>query len=133
MWSKYFWLSLAERAIKSFAQGLIVVWPIGENALGLWQIDWKTALLSAALYAGASVLTSIISAPLGPDGSPSLVGEPPKQPAAVLEDDAAPDPVPDPEDATPSGRHVLDDDPDDVPARNYMTRNEIARREERKI
>ena len=36
-------------------------------------------------------------------------------------------------DATPSGRHVLDDDPDDVPARNYMKQNEIARREERKI
>ena len=40
---------------------------------------------------------------------------------------------PDPADETPSGRHVLDDDPDDVPARNYMTQNEIARREDRKI
>lgn len=39
----------------------------------------------------------------------------------------------DPADATPSGRHVLDDDPDDVPARNYMTQNEIARRADRKI
>lgn len=116
MWSRHFWLSLTERAVKSFAQGLIVVWPIGENALGLWQIDWKTALLSAALYAGASVLTSIISAPLGPDGSPSLVGEPPKQPAAVLEPDPA-----DPEDATPSGRHVLDDDPDDLPVSHFQT------------
>lgn len=120
MWTRYFWLSLAERALKSFCQGLLVVWPIGENALGLWQIDWRTALLSAALLAGASVLTSILSAGVGPDGSPSLVGEPPKQPAAVLESD---EPKPG-DDLTPSGRHVLDDDPDDVPVRHYLTRDE---------
>lgn len=115
MWTRHFWLSLAERALKSFCQGLIVVWPIGENALGLWQINWQTALLSAALYAGASILTSIVSAPFGPDGSPSLVGEPPKEPAELLEVD----PAPDPEDVTPSGRHVLDDDPDDLPVSHF--------------
>ena len=117
MWSKYFWLSLAERAVKSFAQGLIVVWPIGENALGLWQIDWQTALLSAALYAGASVLTSVISAPLGPDGSPSLIGEPPKEPAELLDQATVAD--------AKVHDHALDGDPDEVPARNYMTEQEV--------
>jgi hypothetical protein len=129
MWTKYFWLSLAERAVKSFAQGLIVVWPIGENALGLWQINWQTALLSAALYAGASMLTSIISAPLGPDGSPSLVGEPPKEPFAeppagvwVHQSDEL-------DQATIADAkvhdHALDGDPDEVPARHYMTEQEV--------
>lgn len=88
MWTSRYWLSLAERAIKSFCQGLLLVWPAG-SVVGLWDFNWGTALQSAGLYAVASILTSIVSAGIGPDGSPSLVGEPPKEPAALLEEDDA--------------------------------------------
>jgi hypothetical protein len=113
MRTKQYWISVAERALKSAAQGLLVIWPVGDAALHLWDVDWKKALSGAAAMAGASVLTSLISAPIGPDNSPSLVGEPPKEPAAVLE--------PDPDDETVDGRHVLDDDPDDIPVSRFET------------
>ncbi len=93
MWTKSFWLSLLERALKTFAQTLIALWPLGENAFGLLDVDWQSSLSIAGLAAAVSALTSIASAGIGPDGSPSLVGEPPVQPATVLTadpDDAAP-------------------------------------------
>lgn len=89
MLSARFWLSALERALKSAAQVLLVIWPISDATLGLVDVDWKKSLSIAAMAAVASVLTSLVSAPVGPDGSPSLVGEPPKEPAALLEDDDA--------------------------------------------
>jgi len=132
MWSRYFWLSALERAIKTFAQSAIALLG-GDTILGLFDVDWPNALQVAGLAALISVFTSIVSAPMGPDGSPSLVGEPPKQPETVLTadpDEVVPsvdNPV---DDETSSGRHVLDDDPDDIPARNFMTHDEIAARKE---
>lgn len=114
MRTKRFWVSLAERAVKTFFQTLIAVWPIGDATLGLYDVDWKKSASVAAMAAIVSVAMSMASAPIGPDGSPSLVGEPPKQPAEVLKPE-----TPDPEDATPSGRHVLDDDPDDRPVSSF--------------
>jgi len=84
MWTARFWLSLLERALKTFAQSLIAIWPLGENAFGLLNVDWQSSLSVAGLAAVISALTSIASAGIGPDGSPSLVGEPPVQPATVL-------------------------------------------------
>lgn len=79
MLNKRFWMSAAERAAKTFAQTLIALWPLGENAFGLLSIDWRQSLSVAGLAAVLSVLTSVVSSPIGPDGSPSLVGEPPKE------------------------------------------------------
>jgi hypothetical protein len=84
MWTTRFWLSLLERALKTFAQSLIAIWPLGENAFGLLNVNWQSSLSVAGLAAVISALTSIASAGIGPDGSPSLVGEPPVQPATVL-------------------------------------------------
>jgi hypothetical protein len=109
MWTRYFWLSAAERAIKTFAQTLLVIWPVGDATLHLYDLDWRKAVLTAGLAAAASLLTSIVSGPVGPDGSPSLVGEPPKQPAELL----------DPADTAPMGRHELDDEPADIPASKF--------------
>jgi hypothetical protein len=92
VWTKRFWLSLLERALKTFAQSLIALWPLGENAFGLLDVDWQSSLSVAGLAAAVSALTSIASAGIGPDGSPSLVGEPPVQPATVL--NADPDDAP---------------------------------------
>jgi len=145
MWSKRFWISVAERALKSFAYSLLMLWPLGDKALSLWNVDWKSALGGAGMTALLSVLGSIASKPIGPDDSPSLVGEPPKEPEALLDDEAE-DPLghrmaktsdtgivfaggfnvttsnlpPDPDDATPSGRHVFDDEPDDIPVSEFQ-------------
>jgi hypothetical protein len=76
MWTRSFWLATAERALKSLAQCLVGLW-IGDSAFDLIQIDWRHALGLAAGAAALSVLTSIVSAPIGVGGSPSLVDETP--------------------------------------------------------
>lgn len=106
--SKSFWVSAAERMVKSFAQTALVLWPVGDDLLHLYDIDWKTALLTAGMAAVASVLTSVVSGPIGPDGSPSLVGEPPKEPAAIVGDEAAPDTQPFDVAKDAAGDHELD-------------------------
>lgn len=114
MWTKRFWLSLVERAIKTFVQALIAIWPLGDAALGLFDVDWRKSVSVAGMAALVSVATSILSSPVGPDGSPSLVGEPPKEPAAVLNSEDA--------GQSPAERHnhVLgDDDPADIPVSRF--------------
>jgi hypothetical protein len=76
MWTRSFWLATAERALKSLAQCLVGLW-IGDSAFDLIQVDWRHALGLAAGAAALSVLTSIVSAPIGAAGSPSLVDETP--------------------------------------------------------
>ena len=130
MRTKQFWLSLLERMLKTFAQTLIAVWPLGENAFGLLDVDWKASLSIAGMAAVISALTSIASSGIGPDGSPSLVGEPPVQPATVL--NADPDDTTEftPDDLADArggvvhtgdnpvdrpGRHTLDGEATDIP------------------
>jgi hypothetical protein len=73
MWTAKFWKETAERAIKSFCQGLLVVWA-GDVALDITQVDFKAALGLAAMYAVISVLTSVVTSGVGPDkNSPSAV------------------------------------------------------------
>lgn len=76
MWTRTFWLATAERALKSLAQCLIGLW-LGDTAFDLIQVDWRHALGLAAGAAALSVLTSIVSGPLGATGTPSLVDETP--------------------------------------------------------
>jgi hypothetical protein len=57
MFSRRFILDAAERSVKTFAQTLAAALPVG-SVVGF---DWKAALVTAALAAGASVLTSIAS------------------------------------------------------------------------
>ena len=132
MWSRYFWLSALERAIKTFAQSAVALLG-GDMVLGLFDVDWPNALQVAGLAAAVSLLTSIASAGVGPDGSPSLVGEPPKQPETVL--------TADPDEVVPSvdnpvdiserrSRHADDGESTDVPVRHYLTENEIAAHKE---
>jgi hypothetical protein len=115
MRTKEFWLSALERMLKTFCQALVVVWPVGDAALGLYDVDWKKALITAGLAAAASLMTSVLSAPVGPDGSPSLVGEPPKEPAEVTQADIADAHVHDDE----PGRHAWDGDEGEIPVMNF--------------
>ncbi len=67
-----FWISAAERALKSAAQGLVLAW-FASGPADLFTLDARTGL-GAFLGGGVlSVLTSIISAPIGADDTPSLV------------------------------------------------------------
>lgn len=81
MFTLIFWKQVAERALKTFAQaagGLLAA-----DGLGILDVDWVKVGSVAALALILSILTSIVSAPVGPDkGSPSLVDTPPPGPDA---------------------------------------------------
>lgn len=78
-----FWVSTTERAVKTFAQSLGALF-LGDKALDVISVDWTSALSVAGTATLISVLTSLGSGTVGPDNSPSLVGEPPQEPEAVL-------------------------------------------------
>lgn len=69
--SKQFWKYAVERAIKSAAQTGIIF--IGAEQLNVVAFDWAT--MGGFVLGGAvlSLLTSIASAPVGDDNSPSMV------------------------------------------------------------
>ncbi|MEU5853925.1 holin [Nocardiopsis dassonvillei] len=80
MFTTAFWKGAAERAVKSAAQALILLWGVGDGLLNLWSINPTE---SAGIAAGAvvlSVLTSLISLVTGPTGSPSMVQDQPAPP-----------------------------------------------------
>ena len=71
MWSRSFWLDVAERAVKTFAQALVPV--LAADGVDLLHVDWPSALGLAGTAAVLSVLTSIASAGIGDPGTASLV------------------------------------------------------------
>lgn len=72
MWTSLFWKEAAERAAKSAAQAAVAL--IGVDALiPAWSIDWLSIGGAALTMAVLSVLTSIVSNPVGDRGTPSLV------------------------------------------------------------
>lgn len=72
VWTSAFWKAAAERALKTFAQTLIVL--IGAEQVNVMALDWPQLLTVAGSAAVMSVLTSMASAPFGPAG-PSLADE----------------------------------------------------------
>lgn len=67
-----FWIAAGERALKTAAQSLVLAW-FASGPADLFTLDARTGL-GAFLGGGVlSVLTSIISAPIGDDNGPSLV------------------------------------------------------------
>ncbi len=78
MFRSTFWKESAERCAKSAAQALLGLWALdGFNALNA---DFELAFGVAAGAAILSVLTSVVAAPFGEPGSPSLVDTPPPGP-----------------------------------------------------
>jgi hypothetical protein len=71
MGSAAFWVAVFERAVKTFAQGLVAF--VGTNFTGITDVPWQTAASVAGLAAVLSVLTSIASGKAGGAG-PSLGG-----------------------------------------------------------
>lgn len=67
-----FWVGALDRAIKSFAQALLLLWGADEG-LNLLDIDFVQSLGVAAGALVLSLLTSIVSAPVGDDGTTSML------------------------------------------------------------
>lgn len=81
MFTLIFWKQVAERALKTFAQAAVSL--LAADGLGILDVDWAKVGSVAAMALLLSVLTSIVSAPMGPDkDSPSLVDTPPPGPDA---------------------------------------------------
>lgn len=71
MWTVGFYKGLVERAVKTAAQAAVAFFVVGET--GVADVDWATVGGVAVVAAIASALTSLASAPFGPEGTPSLV------------------------------------------------------------
>lgn len=69
--SRVFWVSTFERAVKTAAQSAVGILTVG--ATSLLDIDWVGVASAAGLAAIVSVLTSIAGSQVGTAGDPSLV------------------------------------------------------------
>lgn len=67
-----YWTGVLDRAVKSFAQQLILLWG-ADQGLNLLAVDWRSALGLAGGAAVLSLLTSLVSAPVGDKGSTSFL------------------------------------------------------------
>jgi hypothetical protein len=74
MFTKKFWKEAAERAAKTAAQAALGVAVLAEG-FNAFTVDWAGVAGVAAGGAVLSLLFSIASAPFGPEGSPSVVGD----------------------------------------------------------
>jgi hypothetical protein len=73
MFSRHFWAEAAERAAKTAAQAMILV--VGADQLDALNADWESIVGFGLGGAFLSLCTSLVSLPLGPKGSASLVEE----------------------------------------------------------
>lgn len=74
LFSLLFLRASAERAVKSFAQGIAATFIVGDG-FNAFHADWGNALGFGLGAAVLSLVTSVISAGVGPTGTPSLVDE----------------------------------------------------------
>lgn len=72
MFSRAFWLSTLERALKTFVQSLLATLTLGP-AFNLLHANWTEALGVSLGATVLSLLTSLLSAPIGPSASASVV------------------------------------------------------------
>ena len=73
MWSKTFWKTAIERALRTLAQVLLSMIVVGET--GFLDVDWLQALSVAGLAAVASLLMSIVATGVGDKDTASFVRE----------------------------------------------------------
>lgn len=67
-----YWTGVLDRAVKSFAQQLILLWG-ADQGLNILTVDWRSAIGLAGGAAVLSLLTSLASAPIGDKGSSSFL------------------------------------------------------------
>lgn len=73
MFTKDFWLQATERALKTFAQFVLVL--VGSTAFNVFSVDWMQILGLSLGGAVLSYATSIVSAGINKKDTPSLVKE----------------------------------------------------------
>ncbi len=69
-----FWAGASERAAKTVAQVVLALLTV-DAATTVFTIDYRTAAGVAVTAGLVSILTSVVSGPVGPPGSPSLVND----------------------------------------------------------
>lgn len=133
--SRVFWQSTFERAIKTFIQTVIAAGVIGTTPL--LNIDWQDLLLTGAGAALLSVLTSLGGSQVGTTGDPSLVKplevgdeaprartkdivDPDELESGDPDDEPSDEVVPDPEDAPTDELAEVDETP---PGEDYEPRH----------
>jgi Putative lactococcus lactis phage r1t holin len=98
LFSATFWADAGERAMKSFVQGIIVGGGLsaahGVIAATLTSVPWLYALNVGALMAVISVMMSVVSAPIGSEGTASVTNT--LKPARASQPPALPDTEPPP-------------------------------------
>lgn len=72
MWTTAFWTGTLDRAVKSFAQALILLWG-ADAGFSVLSVDWRSALGVGAGAAVLSMLTSLVSNRVGSPGTTSLL------------------------------------------------------------
>lgn len=72
MLTRAFWTSTADRAVKSFAQALILLWG-ADAGFNVLEVNIPTAFGLAGGAAILSLLTSLVSAPVGDKGTASFL------------------------------------------------------------
>lgn len=73
MFTGTFWRQVLERLVKTFAQTFAAAALLGEPGTSVFAIDWQGAAGIALAAALGSLLTSLVSAPVGQPASPSAV------------------------------------------------------------
>lgn len=74
MRTKKFWIETGERAVKTGAQSALLVAAAGSDAVNAFSVAWTDVAGFGLGGAALSVLTSLATASVGPDGdSPSAV------------------------------------------------------------
>lgn len=73
MWTKLFWKQVAERAVKTFIQTMVVAVGLGEPGADVFHLNWRAALGVAVAATVASVISSLLTAGMGAKNSPSAV------------------------------------------------------------
>jgi hypothetical protein len=78
VFTKTFWFDALERGIKTAAQAVIVVLGLSETGpVNAFEFDWELGAGAALGGAVLSVLFSVASAPIGGNGTASVVSAPP--------------------------------------------------------
>lgn len=67
-----FWTGALDRAVKSFAQALLLLWG-ADQGLNILDVNFVQAFGIAAGAAVLSLLTSVVSAPVADRGSTSML------------------------------------------------------------
>lgn len=81
IFSVTFLADAAERAVKTAAQSVIAVLGLSNTGFGnLFEFDWTVLGQAAVSGFVLSLLTSIVSAPIGESGTASMLPSPPAPP-----------------------------------------------------